>query len=153
MFVRFGLFAIAVFTLMTAGSVQAAPSPRCPGDPLAPAETPVVQLDARPAQDGLAAAFGSLQYRRAPGLAPKDIALTFDDGPNPEVTPTILRVLAQHCIKATFFLVGWYAAARPDLVRAEAAAGHVIGSHTWTHPDNLRRLNSAAAEREIARGF
>jgi peptidoglycan/xylan/chitin deacetylase (PgdA/CDA1 family) len=94
-----------------------------------------------------------MQYRRVPGLARKDIALTFDDGPNPHVTPKVLQVLAQHCIKATFFPVGQYAAARPDLVRAEAAAGHVIGAHTWDHPDNLRRLSLAAAELEIARGF
>ena len=63
--------------------------------------------------DGRAAAFGSMQYRRVPGLAPKDIALTFDDGPNPDVTPRVLAVLAQHCLKVTFFLVGEYAAARP----------------------------------------
>jgi peptidoglycan/xylan/chitin deacetylase (PgdA/CDA1 family) len=94
-----------------------------------------------------------MQYPRAPGLGPKDIALTFDDGPNPEVTPKVLRVLDRHCIKASFFLVGWYAAARPDLVREEAAAGHVIGTHSFSHPDNLRRLSEAAAEREISRGF
>jgi peptidoglycan/xylan/chitin deacetylase (PgdA/CDA1 family) len=151
--VRFALFATAVFAVMTAGWAQAATESACPGDPLAPANNPVVQLDAYPTPDGLAASFGSLQYRRLPGLGPKDIALTFDDGPNPTTTPKVLRVLAQHCIKATFFLVGSYAAARPDLVRAEAAAGHVIGSHTWSHPDNLRRLDQAAAEREIVRGF
>lgn len=150
---RFAVFAAAMLAVMAAGSARAAAPSACPGDPLAPARAPVVQLESAPASDGLASSFGSLQYPRVPGLGPKDIALTFDDGPNPTVTPKVLRVLAQHCIKATFFLVGYYAAARPDLVRAEAAAGHVIASHTWSHPDNLRRLDIEAAEREIVRGF
>ncbi len=65
----------------------------------------------------------------------------------------MLGVLAQHCVKASFFLVGRYARARPDLVRAEAALGHVIGVHTFSHPDNLHRLSLGAAESEIYRGF
>ena len=136
----------------TAGAARA-DEPSCPGDPLAPARTPAVQLDATPRPDGSAAAYGALQYRRPPGLRPKDIALTLDDGPNMRVTPRILGILAQHCLKATFFLVGVYARARPDLVRQEADAGHFIGVHTWSHPDNLRRLSQAAAELEITRGF
>ncbi len=125
----------------------------CPTDPLAPAHMPVVALDTRPTAAGVAAAYGGMQYRRSSGLAPKEIALTFDDGPNPNVTPRVLSVLRQHCMKATFFMVGWYAKARPDLVRAVAADGHFIGTHTWDHPDNLRRLTPAAAESQITRGF
>lgn len=150
---RLGVMAMAMLAALAAGVAQAAPEARCPTDPLAPAVAPVVQLDTRPAADGMAAAVGGMQYHRVPGLGPKDIALTFDDGPNPDVTPKVLHILAQHCIKASFFLVGIYARARPDLVRQEAAAGHVIGAHTYTHPDNLRRLDVAAAESEIARGF
>lgn len=143
--------------MLAAGAAQAAPDPpagaRCPTDPLAPAVTPVVQVDTRPGANGLAAAYGTMQYPHVPGLGPKDIALTFDDGPNPQVTPKVLKVLAQHCIKASFFLVGWYATAYPELVREEAAAGHTIGTHTFSHPDNIRRLSEGAAESEIARGF
>ena len=147
------MIATATLAALAAGAAQAAPEPACPGDPLAPAHTPVIQLDTTARPDGTAAAYGTMQYRRPPGLGPKDIALTFDDGPNPQVTPKVLHVLAQHCLKATYFLVGWYAKARPDLVRREADAGHFIGTHTWDHPDNLRRLSTDAAELQISRGF
>jgi peptidoglycan/xylan/chitin deacetylase (PgdA/CDA1 family) len=62
-------------------------------------------------------------------------ALTFDDGPDPELTPRILEVLAQHGVQATFNVMGWNALRHPDLVRAVVAAGHELGNHTWTHQD------------------
>lgn len=83
----------------------------------------------------------------------REVALTFDDGPNPDVTPRILDILDKHCIKATFFLVGIYAEARPDLVREIARRGHTIGTHTWSHPDNLRHLSLKAAKSQITRGI
>ncbi|HEY5412290.1 MAG TPA: polysaccharide deacetylase family protein, partial [Caulobacteraceae bacterium] len=55
--------------------------------------------------------------------------------------------------KVTYFLVGWYAHAYPELVRQEADAGHFIGAHTFTHPDNMRHLSEAAAQDEIVKGF
>lgn len=96
--------------------------------------------------------YGTMQYRHGMALGPKEIALTFDDGPNPETTPRILDILDKHCIKATFFMVGIYAQARPDLVREVAARGHVIGTHTWDHR-NLRHMPLAEAKLEIKRGF
>ncbi len=96
---------------------------------------------------------GTMQYANGAGLKHKEIALTFDDGPNPDVTPRILDILDKHCIKATFFLVGIYAQARPDLVREIARRGHIIGTHTWSHPDNLRHLSLKAAKSQITRGF
>ncbi len=60
-------------------------------------------------------------------------ALTFDDGPDPELTPRILEVLAAHGASATFNVMGWNAARHPELVRAVVAAGHEVGNHTWTH--------------------
>jgi peptidoglycan/xylan/chitin deacetylase (PgdA/CDA1 family) len=60
-------------------------------------------------------------------------ALTFDDGPDPELTPHILKVLAEHDAKATFNMMGWSATRHPELVRAVVAAGHELGNHTWTH--------------------
>lgn len=63
-----------------------------------------------------------------------DIALTFDDGPNPPYTAQILAILLQFRIQVTFFCVGRQVAAHPDLVRQEAAAGETIGNHTWSHP-------------------
>ena len=68
----------------------------------------------------------------APGS--KQIALTYDDGPNDPHTLKLLDVLAKHSVRATFFMIGRYVRERPDIARAVAQAGHVIGNHTFTHP-------------------
>jgi peptidoglycan/xylan/chitin deacetylase (PgdA/CDA1 family) len=62
-----------------------------------------------------------------------EIALTFDDGPNVTWTEQILQTLAQHNVRATFFMIGAYVRQRPDLVRAVRDAGHIIGNHTMNH--------------------
>ncbi|HXY77643.1 MAG TPA: polysaccharide deacetylase family protein [Candidatus Acidoferrales bacterium] len=64
----------------------------------------------------------------------KQIALTYDDGPNDPHTLKLLEVLAKHSVRATFFMIGRYVQQRPDIARAVALAGHVIGNHTFTHP-------------------
>ena len=64
----------------------------------------------------------------------KQIALTYDDGPNDPHTLKLLEVLANHSVRATFFMIGRYVQQRPDIARAVAQAGHVIGNHTFTHP-------------------
>jgi len=64
----------------------------------------------------------------------KQIALTYDDGPNDPHTLKLLEVLARHEVRATFFMIGRYVRQRPDIVRAVAQAGHTIGNHTTTHP-------------------
>jgi peptidoglycan/xylan/chitin deacetylase (PgdA/CDA1 family) len=63
------------------------------------------------------------------------LALTYDDGPNDPHTLRLLEVLARYQAKATFFLIGQYVEARPDIVRAIVAAGHSVGNHTFTHPN------------------
>src|ERR1700727_2731172 len=65
---------------------------------------------------------------------PNEIALTYDDGPNDIVTERLLDLLAHHNIRATFFLIGNSARQRPQIVRAIAASGHLIGNHSMTHP-------------------
>src|SRR5436190_17603357 len=65
----------------------------------------------------------------------KTIALTFDDGPDPEWTPRILDVLARYHAHATFFEVGSHVNEHPDLSRRVVAAGHELGVHTFTHVD------------------
>jgi peptidoglycan-N-acetylglucosamine deacetylase len=62
------------------------------------------------------------------------VALTFDDGPDPEYTPQLLDILEKYQARATFFMVGEAAHAHPELVRRVAQAGHAIGNHSWDHP-------------------
>lgn len=78
-------------------------------------------------------------------------ALTFDDGPHPDVTPRLIALFAKHGAKATHFLVGAAAAARPDLVNALVDAGHAIGNHTYGHR-SLVRLSRTQRVEELARG-
>jgi peptidoglycan/xylan/chitin deacetylase (PgdA/CDA1 family) len=68
------------------------------------------------------------------GRNPNEIALTYDDGPNDIVTERLLEVLAHHNIRASFFLIGRYVRQRPQIARAIAASGHLVGNHTMTHP-------------------
>jgi len=71
------------------------------------------------------------------GLKPgnRQLALTFDDGPNDPHTLRLLEVLGRHNVKATFFLIGRYVKQRPDIVRELVRAGHVVGNHTFSHPN------------------
>lgn len=64
----------------------------------------------------------------------KKIALTFDDGPSPSVTPKVLATLKRYNAKATFFVLGSRVIANPGLVKQELDAGHQVGSHSWDHP-------------------
>ena len=76
----------------------------------------------------------------------RQLALTYDDGPNDPHTLRLLEVLARHNVCATFFMIGRYVQQRPDIVREIVKAGHVIGNHTFTHP--LLTLKSAAEVRK-----
>lgn len=70
---------------------------------------------------------------RIPGDG-KDLYLTFDDGPTPEVTPWVLDTLAQYDAKATFFCLGRNCASHPDILERIRGEGHGVGNHTWDHP-------------------
>jgi peptidoglycan/xylan/chitin deacetylase (PgdA/CDA1 family) len=80
---------------------------------------------------------GQWYGRTFTGLKPgtKQLALTYDDGPNDPHTLRLLEVLAQHNVRATFFLIGRYVNRRPDIVRELVRAGHVVGNHTFSHPN------------------
>jgi peptidoglycan-N-acetylglucosamine deacetylase len=67
--------------------------------------------------------------------SPRKLALTFDDGPNPAITPKLLDLLDRHQARATFFVIGKHARECPDLLKETAARGHVIGNHTDAHPN------------------
>lgn len=70
------------------------------------------------------------------------LAMTFDDGPHPSLTPKLLDLLKERNVKATFFLVGRNIKAYPDIVRRIIAEGHEIGNHTWTHASLTTRSDS-----------
>jgi len=93
--------------------------------------------------------FGSaLSAPNNPAKGRPQIALTFDDGPNPRWTPQLLGILAKHNVHASFFLIGKYASTQRDLVRQTHEAGHLIGNHTWTHP-NLARTSQTRTRQEL----
>ncbi|HEY2572851.1 MAG TPA: polysaccharide deacetylase family protein, partial [Verrucomicrobiaceae bacterium] len=77
------------------------------------------------------------------------LAITFDDGPQPQNTPRLLGMLRERNIKATFFIVGTLAKEHPDIIRAILADGHEIGNHTLTHPLNMTRLSDEKIRREV----
>lgn len=80
---------------------------------------------------------GQWYGRTFTGLMPgtRLLALTFDDGPNDPHTFHLMEVLAKHQVKATFFLIGRYVKQRPDIPRELIRAGHVVGNHTFSHPN------------------
>lgn len=79
----------------------------------------------------------------------RELALTFDDGPNDLYTFHLLEVLARHEVRATFFMVGRYVRQRPEIAAVVARGGHVIGNHTFSHP-NLIFRTPAQVRSEIA---
>jgi peptidoglycan/xylan/chitin deacetylase (PgdA/CDA1 family) len=138
-------------------------SPQAQGDkpPLAFAEErqPACDILKRPGDSvSLPAPSGSLAGRTIRvsrvadiRLAPREVVLTFDDGPMPGKTASILDTLDRYGVKATFLVVGQMARAYPDLVRKVAGRGHTIGSHTQNHK-NLRSIGYAAAIEQIDHG-
>jgi peptidoglycan/xylan/chitin deacetylase (PgdA/CDA1 family) len=95
--------------------------------------------------------FGFEHFKDLDFLRPKEIVLTFDDGPWPHNTPAVLAALAANCTKATFFPIGKHATWHPEILKRVAEAGHSIGSHTWSHPD-LSKKSKEEAIREIEMG-
>jgi len=79
------------------------------------------------------------------------LALTYDDGPNDPHTYRLLEVLAKHEVRATFFMIGSFVRQRPDIAREVAKAGHIVGHHTFSHP-NLIFLSNAATRQQLSDG-
>ena len=142
----FLLFVLAVSVAGQGASANPAAPGACGPDALGTARTLAVGT-----QGGLEVGFKT--YPRSLPLADHEVVLTFDDGPG-ATTPAVLAALAHECVKATFFLIGRNAEARPDLVKREVAEGHTLGHHSYSHPARtLRRMDEAAAEADIERGF
>ena len=96
---------------------------------------------------------GSFHFDDGLPLADKEVVLTFDDGPLPAYTASILRTLAEECVRATFFMVGRMARANPEWVRRAYNAGHSIGTHTLAHRPLFNFLPEETAIEEIERGI
>ena len=126
-------------------------------DPLLTAIPTVAAAAAGLAAAAGAAAYGAIYPRSqlfGPTIrytpSPKQLALTFDDGPNPAITPRLLDLLETYRARATFFLVGKFVRECPDLVQEIAVRGHAIGNHTETHP-NLFWLGRTGLREEFQR--
>jgi peptidoglycan/xylan/chitin deacetylase (PgdA/CDA1 family) len=96
--------------------------------------------------------FGFQNFKAYDFLRDKEVVLTFDDGPWPGNTERVLKALADQCTKAMFFSIGEHAGWHPEILKRVAAAGHTIGSHTWSHKD-LTKLSFDDAKAEIEKGI
>jgi peptidoglycan/xylan/chitin deacetylase (PgdA/CDA1 family) len=119
----------------------------CPGNPDPLGVSRVVQIDTTGGPG-----FGFQHYKMYDFLNPKEVVLTFDDGPLPGRTTKILAALDAECTKATFFSVGKVAEGYPEILRQEAKAGHTIGAHTVLHKD-LSKMPFDKAKDEIEKSF
>ena len=133
-------------TAAPAKAAQVAQS--CPGNPNAIGTSRTITVN--PADLPL---IGTIQYRATLPLKDHEVVLTFDDGPIPPYTTTILDILASQCVKATYFLVGEMAHARPYLVRRIYNEGHSVGTHSQNHPSAFQNLSMQRVERQVAGGI
>jgi peptidoglycan-N-acetylglucosamine deacetylase len=138
--------AAVVFSLVFSGSAASA----CPDQAKGLGVSRIVEIDASSGP-----IFGNLtkQTREDSFLGAKEVVLTFDDGPMPGITKSILDTLDRFCTKATFFSVGRMAIAYPAMTKEILTRGHTLGTHTWSHPMNLARMAPAAAREQIDSGF
>src|SRR5438552_9310417 len=124
-----------------------APTQACPGNPDPLGVARVVEIDTTGGPG-----FGFQNYKAYDFLNPKEVVLTFDDGPLPGRTTAVLAALEAQCTKATFFSVGKVAGGYPEILRDVAKAGHTIGAHTVNHKD-LSKMKIDEAKDEIERSF
>jgi peptidoglycan-N-acetylglucosamine deacetylase len=99
--------------------------------------------------------FGSQHFKSYDFLNDHEVVLTFDDGPWLGHTPAVLKALADQCVRATFFSIGKHATYYPDILRKVVAAGHTVGSHTWSHTELegvVKTRGLEAAEEEFEKG-
>jgi len=131
-----------------AKTIAEAAEPACPGHPDALGTSRVITIS--PSEYQL---LGTIQYKHTLPLKDHEVVLTFDDGPIPPYTNSILDTLAANCVKATYFLVGEMAHARPYLVRRIYNEGHSIGTHTQHHPFAMQRLSMQRVASEVNGGI
>jgi len=138
---------LAIVLLSLAGVLPAA-AETCPGNPDAIGTSRTITVD--PAE---LPRIGTIQYRRTLPLNDHEVVITFDDGPLPPYTNRVLDTLAAHCVKVTYFLVGQMARAYPDTVRRIYNDGHIIGTHSLSHPFTFHTMGEAQIAREVTGGI
>src|SRR6476620_1973415 len=142
-----------------AAAPQAAPA-AAPAVARAPAKPPCANPDAL----GIARVveidttggpgFGFEHFKQLDFLRDKEVVLTFDDGPWPVNTPSVLKTLADECTTGIFFPIGKHSTYYPEILKQVAAAGHTIGSHTWSHATlTNKKLSEDQRKEEIEKGF
>jgi peptidoglycan/xylan/chitin deacetylase (PgdA/CDA1 family) len=134
-------------TLAATTPAPAATPAGCQGNPDALGVARTVEIDTAGGPG-----FGFEQFKAYDFLREGEVVLTFDDGPWPGNTPAVLKALAAQCTKALFFPIGKHAMWHPEILKQVAAAGHTIGSHTWSHLD-LSKLTTDQAQEEIEKGI
>ena len=98
--------------------------------------------------------FGFEHFKQLDFLRDKEVVLTFDDGPWPINTPAVLRALADECTTGIFFSIGKHATYHPEILKQVYAAGHTVGSHTWSHATlTNKKLTENQRKGEIEKGF
>ena len=133
---------LLMVSLVPGGAVAA----ECPPGALGVARTIVVD----PREH---ARIGAMQYNETLPLNDREVVLTFDDGPVPRHTGSVLETLASECTKATFFMVGQMANSYPAMVRRVHDEGHTIANHSQTHPFTFSRMSVPQAAAQIEGGF
>jgi peptidoglycan/xylan/chitin deacetylase (PgdA/CDA1 family) len=147
-----------------AAAPQAAPAAPAPAVP-APAAAPVPAKAACANPDALGIArvveidttggpgLGFEHFKQLDFLRDKEVVLTFDDGPWPVNTPSVLKSLADQCTTGIFFSIGKHATYYPEILKQVLAAGHTIGSHTWSHATLTdKKLTEQQRKDEIEKG-
>ncbi|MBR1122444.1 polysaccharide deacetylase family protein [Bradyrhizobium lablabi] len=98
--------------------------------------------------------FGFEHFKTLDFLRDKEVVLTFDDGPWPVNTPAVLKALAEECTTGIFFTIGKHATYYPEILKQVYAAGHTVGTHTWSHQALVnKKLNEEQRKEEIEKGF
>jgi peptidoglycan-N-acetylglucosamine deacetylase len=140
----------AVLCLGLVGCIAAHPAwaAECPGNRNALGTSRVLVVDPREHPR-----IGTMQYHETLPLRDHEVVLTFDDGPLPRNSNKILAILASHCVKATFFIIGRMAQAYPEGVRKLVEAGHSVGAHTQNHPLTMDQMPVEQARQEIDEGI
>jgi len=121
---------------------------RVEGDPALGARTLTIEHGTGDITDESYDSLPTSYIIRRGGVVPGKLALTFDDGPDPDWTPAILQILKDKHVPASFFMIGSNMEAHPGLVQQVLAEGHEVGNHTYTHP-NLADTPETAVRLEL----